>query len=110
MQMTKAVMGLVLLVAIAWATDHFLVPITLTLDAISSMPVSQLTKLFEAIVVMVMISGFTLQELMHLLPVILRSRRARGTEGARWSDLTRVLVAIFGSAALYIAMGRLGDW
>jgi len=83
----------------------------LNLEVLRGMTLKDVMLLFEVIVLLVILGGFVLEEIIKRGPHIATAANASPPSGARWGDLAYLFVAVFGSGALYVALGHLsGGW
>jgi hypothetical protein len=104
--MLKLAVGLVLMVVVALAVHTYLLP-RLSVELLVNASIATIIKLFEALVLLVILAGFVCQEILHRLSDFL-ARKA--PPGSRWKDLAFVLVALFGSGSFYGALARFAGW
>lgn len=102
--MIKLLVGSTLLLFLVVGVKMFALPFLpqLSVEEIRNLSITDLIKLFEAAILILILAGFVLQEFLRALHELLR-HPTRHAEGARWTDLLYVLVAALGSVTLFAA-------
>lgn len=108
--LAKTIAGLLAIGLVIYGVEHFLSPLPhLSADILVTTPIDKLTLLFEAMIVIVVLSGFVVQQFLHHCKVGLGKHDRHEDGAARWSDLLFVFVAVFGSAFLYLGFVRVAS-
>jgi len=109
-ELWKSIIGLLGIGLIIFGVDHFLSPVSeLRLHELIEMPIQKMTLLFEALVVIVVLGGFVVQQFFHHAGQWVKKEHSNQDTAARWQDLLYVFVAIFASAVLYICFFKLAS-
>jgi len=104
--MVKLIVGLALMVGTALLVHTYLLPQP-PVEFLINASIATIIKLCEALVLLVLLTGFVVQETLHHLSDFLARERH---PGARWTDLARVMLALFVSGGFYVTLARYAGW
>lgn len=110
----KLLVVFVLVVLTFFVVKEYMIPILpeFSLVNILALPMFDLVKVFETVVVIIFLTGFVLQELFEALANILFCEYGHlvTNNSIRWSNLVYIFVLIFGSASLYVGVSNIAGW
>lgn len=102
----KIIVGFSLIIITLIAIKQFMLPLVhdLSLSDILTLSMLDILKVFESIMMLLLLAGFVLQEIEHVATKIVKAENQSHNDNSRWSELIFVFSGAFGSAALYFAI------
>jgi len=107
----KIIVGFILIVLTLAAIKMYMLPLIdeLSLRLILTLPMLDVLKIAESILILILLAGFVLQEVVHALSGILQEHENSSASHPPWRYLWYLLAGVFGSAGLYMTVLKISQ-